>query len=40
MTQNQGRYVIVRPIRRAEWKEYEGGGRQFLHIPCKNGEKC
>lgn len=39
VTQNQGRNVIVRPIWRAEWKEYEGGGGQFLHIPSKKGEK-
>jgi len=40
ITRNQGRNIIVRRIWKAEWKEYEGGGGQFLHVPFKNGEKC
>lgn len=39
VSHNQGINVIVIPAWRAEWKEYEGGGGQFLHIPFKNGEK-
>lgn len=40
VTQNQGeKNTTVRPIWRTKWKEYEGGGGEFLHISFMNGEK-